>query len=577
MGQHHPRLYLRVVLVFVVVLSVSVFFSWFTAREMRNLAQSQFEEQTTSLTHGLQRQLSAYTDLLYGVRGLFDASKSVERHEFEAYVSSLNIFKNYPEIDSVDFIKRVTSDHKAAFLAETRTDTTTRPQGFPAFTIFPESTKDEYDVMTYAEPVEKGEKKLGFDASSDPLRKVALESARDSGDPVATDHLTLLSGHLGFLILVPVYSNVLPHETLSQRRANIIGFVAVSFETDQFFRRLDDDVRKQATMVNAEVYDQATIDPHHLLYHSKVILPESTVLELKNTIPVAGETWVIRFQGEHNFGLRTAERMSPYVVLGIGLILSVLLSYVMYDLMAAHARAQEREIEKMKSEFVSIASHQLRTPLTGIKWFAELMLAGKAGPVISEQKDFLEQIHASNERMIRLVENLLNVSRIETGTKFEIKKAPTDITAIIRSLATDLAGLCHDHEVALEQPKKFPKRYVLSIDADKIRQVFQNLLSNAIKYSRKGGKVVVDFKDLKAERKVLITIRDNGLGIPKQQQSRMFEKFFRADNVQTAETDGTGLGLYIAKAIIEGHGGSISFESEENVGTTFFVELPTAI
>jgi signal transduction histidine kinase len=126
----------------------------------------------------------------------------------------------------------------------------------------------------------------------------------------------------------------------------------------------------------------------------------------------------------------------------------------------------------------------------------------------------------------------------------------------------------------MEKSEAFPATYELPLDADKIRQVFANLLSNAVKYSKKDGKVVVDLKDTRVENKVLITVKDTGLGIPKKQQSRMFEKFFRADNVQTAETEGTGLGLYIAKAIIEGHGGKIWFESEENIGTTFFVELP---
>ncbi len=233
---------------------------------------------------------------------------------------------------------------------------------------------------------------------------------------------------------------------------------------------------------------------------------------------------------------------------------------------------EREQIEKMKSEFVSVASHQLRTPLTGIKWFAELMLKGKAGKISTDQKDFLEQIYNSNDRMIKLVEDLLNVSRIDTGSKFEIKKAPKDIIEIINSLTSDLIGLAHAHEVEIEKSMNVPAEFILPIDADKIRQVFQNLLSNAVKYSKKGGKVIIDLKN--NQGKALLTIQDGGLGIPQEQQSRMFEKFFRADNVQTTETDGTGLGLYIAKAIVEGHGGKIWFESKENVGTIFFVELP---
>ncbi len=137
----------------------------------------------------------------------------------------------------------------------------------------------------------------------------------------------------------------------------------------------------------------------------------------------------------------------------------------------------------MKSEFVSVASHQLRTPLTGIKWFSELMLRGKAGEVSVEQKDFLTQIHESNERMIKLVEDLLNVSRIKTGTKFEIVKKATDIVPIIDSLATDLVGLAAAHKVEIKKSADFPKSLTLSIDAEKIRQVFGNLMSNAVKYS----------------------------------------------------------------------------------------------
>ena len=235
---------------------------------------------------------------------------------------------------------------------------------------------------------------------------------------------------------------------------------------------------------------------------------------------------------------------------------------------------EREQIEKMKSEFVSVASHQLRTPLTGIRWFAELLLKGKAGKISTDQKDFLDQIYQSNDRMIKLVEDLLNVSRIDTGSKFEIKKAPKDLVEIINSLTSDLIGLAHQYEVEIQKSEGFPEKYELPIDADKIRQVFQNLLSNAVKYSKKGGVVEILFENKKD--KILISVKDTGLGIPEKQQSRMFEKFFRADNVKTVETDGTGLGLYIAKAIVEGHGGKIWFESKENTRTSFFVELPNS-
>jgi len=235
------------------------------------------------------------------------------------------------------------------------------------------------------------------------------------------------------------------------------------------------------------------------------------------------------------------------------------------------ATLERQEIDRMKSEFVSVASHQLRTPLTGIKWFAELMLKGKAGVLSAEQKDFLQQIFDSNERMIKLVNDLLNVSRIETGTKFVITKTSTDLIPILRSLTVELVALAAAHTVTLKL--SLPEKLVLNVDEEKMRQVLQNLMSNAVKYSKAGGVVEVGLLEPKEAGFVTLFVKDSGLGVPEKQKPRMFEKFFRADNVQTAETEGTGLGLYIAKAIVEGHGGKLWFESTENVGTCFYIKL----
>jgi signal transduction histidine kinase len=236
-------------------------------------------------------------------------------------------------------------------------------------------------------------------------------------------------------------------------------------------------------------------------------------------------------------------------------------------------RQKEIEVNNMKSEFVSVASHQLRTPLTGIRWFGELLLKGKAGALTPDQKDFIQQMYDSNSRMINLVNDLLNVSRIETGKKFTIEKKPVDIVPIVASLFTELVALAAQHKVTMQRAPGFPADLTLNVDGEKIRQVLQNLLSNAVKYSKEGGVVIIGC-DTSPKTKITFSIKDSGLGIPAAQQSRMFEKFFRADNVKTKETDGTGLGLYIAKAIVEGHGGTISFVSGQDKGTTFSFSLP---
>lgn len=241
-----------------------------------------------------------------------------------------------------------------------------------------------------------------------------------------------------------------------------------------------------------------------------------------------------------------------------------------HELLAQKAQ----EVDRMKSEFVSLASHQLRTPLTGIRWFTDLLLRDKAGVLSSIQKDYIQQISDSNMRLIKLVNDLLNVSHIETGDKFNIEKNPVDVVKIIDSLSNDLIALAHEHQVTITKAVNFPKELVLNVDEQKIREVFQNLMSNAVKYSKTGGVIELGVAPSDDNNLITLYVKDSGLGIPKNQQSRMFEKFFRADNVQSQETTGTGLGMYIAKAITEKHGGKLTFESEENKGTNFFVSFP---
>ncbi len=233
---------------------------------------------------------------------------------------------------------------------------------------------------------------------------------------------------------------------------------------------------------------------------------------------------------------------------------------------------REREIDRSKTEFVSVASHQLKTPLSGIKWLSEMLLGDKIVKPKEKQIEYLKDIHESNERLLKLVEELLDVSHIETGRKFEIRKEPTNIVGVVGEILSENQILAEEKGVKIIKCAGSPDELILNIDGEKIRQVFGNLINNAIKYSKSGGLVEIGCKE-ESEKKVFF-VRDHGIGIPKEQQEKVYEKFFRADNALTKETDGTGLGLYIAKTIIESHGGEIWFESVEGEGTTFYFSIP---
>ncbi|MFA6410689.1 MAG: PAS domain S-box protein [Candidatus Buchananbacteria bacterium] len=231
-----------------------------------------------------------------------------------------------------------------------------------------------------------------------------------------------------------------------------------------------------------------------------------------------------------------------------------------------------REIDRAKSEFISVASHQLRGPLTGIKWFSQLLIDQKIGKLSEKQIDFIQQIYDSNERMVRLVNDLLDVSHIETGQKFVIEKTPGDAIVLINKVIKDQKTNFPQKNINIELAKSCPGKLVFDFDQDKIYQVFSNLINNSIKYSAKDKKIIIGCK--LANSDVEFYVRDFGFGIPAHQKKLVFQKFFRADNIATISTDGTGLGLYIAKNIIEAHGGKIWFDSEQNKGTTFYFTLP---
>ncbi len=231
--------------------------------------------------------------------------------------------------------------------------------------------------------------------------------------------------------------------------------------------------------------------------------------------------------------------------------------------------SKEREIDKAKTEFVSLASHQLRTPLSAINWYSEMLLSGDSGKLSPEQADFVEEIYAGNKRMVELVNSLLNTSRIDLGT-FTIDPKPTDIVQISESVVKELQSQIDEKKLKFET--KYDEIGKIPLDTQLTRIIIQNLLSNAVKYTPDEGEVSISIE--KTEPNLVITVKDNGYGITESQKNKIFQKLFRADNVKVKNTEGTGLGLYIVKAILDASGGQITFTSKENKGSTFIVTIP---
>jgi two-component system phosphate regulon sensor histidine kinase PhoR len=229
---------------------------------------------------------------------------------------------------------------------------------------------------------------------------------------------------------------------------------------------------------------------------------------------------------------------------------------------------QDREVSRMKSDFVSFVTHQLRTPLAGIRWLLELAQGEPGLP--AETSSLLRDAQDANRRLIALVNDLLDVSRLESG-KLAVALGPVDLVQVTQSVLDELAPLMRDrgHRAALEAEGGLPAALA---DPTLLRQVALNLLSNAIKYTPAGG--AIDVKVMREGGSLLWAVRDTGIGIPPEGQARLFEKFYRADNAVTLETEGTGLGLYLVRLIVDRLGGRIWCESAVGAGSTFKFTLP---
>lgn len=243
---------------------------------------------------------------------------------------------------------------------------------------------------------------------------------------------------------------------------------------------------------------------------------------------------------------------------------------------------KEQEISKAKNEFVSLASHQLRTPLSSINWYSEILLNGDAGKLTKKQHEYVSQVDRANTRMVELINALLNVSRLELGT-FMLDAEKLNLKQCSEQIITEIKTRSDEKHQKLNITFE-PHTPDIIFDKKYLEMLYQNLLSNAVKYTPEKGKIDLVVGPAKAgetidgykipKAGVVITVADNGYGIPKNQQDKIMTKLFRADNALDKDADGTGLGLYIIKSVIDHSKGNLWFKSTENKGTAFHAYLP---
>ncbi|MEI6580677.1 MAG: ATP-binding protein [bacterium] len=343
------------------------------------------------------------------------------------------------------------------------------------------------------------------------------------------------------------------------------------------------DRQYKITLINPKALELLGYEENEIL--GKNLYDVVKFIKSKKEIPVKGwpieksftDNQIITTSLEDDISIKTERQNSP---LAVTISVAPLNSELKSDqnkanvVMVIRDANKDRELDRAKSGFISTASHQLRTPLTTIRWYSEMLLSGSYGMLNKSQIDLAKEIHDGVNRLYQTINLLLGISRIESG-KTGKEKIPIDLTVITTEVIRELSPSMIEKKLVYFSFSAQTDPIVVLIDPVSLRQVILNLFANAIRYTNNNGTIEGRWLVDKENKEVVYSVRDNGIGIPVVARNRIFSKFFRAENAILKIPDGTGLGLAFVKDIVTSWGGRVWFETEEGKGTTFFFTIPT--
>lgn len=522
----------------------------------------------------IQDRLRTYEDILRAGTVMFDVSASVSRSEWQRFVSEFELKERYPGIQGVGYAERVDSEDLATHQDAVRAD------DLPGYAVRPHGERPLYMPIVYIEPMdEQNAKALGFDMYSERVRHEAMELARASGDTTITDTVTLVQEdnnpagrQPGFLMYSPFYYAGLLLDTAGQRRAAHRGYVYAPFRAHDLLGQIKSADEQHFSF---KIY-AGDIKPETLLYAEdsyEHVAANDLVGSASHRFRVYNREWTVVGVVDPEI-ISSLERTRPMNLLWSGALFSVFVAGFLYLLLLNRSRniaqREQREIQEAKDELLALASHQLRTPATGVKQYIGLLRDGYGGELTQEQQEFVEKAYASNERQLATINEMLLVARADAGN-FKTIPSRFDIVTMVDEILEEQASVIRgrDQELRITAPKQ---KVFVHADERYIRMALENLISNATKYTPEGGKIGV--RIIRRGSQVSVGVEDSGVGVPEKDRKMLFQKFSRIPNELTNKVSGSGIGLYLAKKIVEFHEGTVAFEPRKGGGSVFTVTLP---
>jgi signal transduction histidine kinase len=550
-------------------------FAWQSTQAQERLT---FEALARRTQITITQRMQTYINLLYAGRAFLEGSDEVTRQDWKAFVTALDIGQRFPGIQGIGYTVRIPPGGLLAHVAEVRRS------GLPNYRVWPAGDRPEFTAILYLEPLDaRNQAALGYDMFSEPIRQEAMTRARDTGKPAMSGKVRLVQEitedkQAGCLIYLPFYRDDVPTTTVEERRQALIGYVYAPFRADDLFTGLFGTSRHP--LIDFEIYDGSPAADNLLHDHNPAFRPQNTRSRTHQmSIPavVAGRTWTIVYTATPQFTKEEDDGLVLIVFLA-GTLVSLLLAGITWSLASSRSRAlamandmtaELRQADQAKDEFLSVISHELRTPLNFIMGFGSILEDEVPGPLNPKQHEFLGKMLSGVDRMLVLVNDLLDFAKIQAG-KLDLHPSRTDVVPLMTEVHSSLKPLADQKGITFAVD--VPERLDATLDGPRIVQVLNNLVGNAIKFTLPGGAIVI--KGRRDRDELLVEVIDTGIGISAEDLPKLFTRFRQLDMSSTRKAGGTGLGLSISKALVEEHGGRIGVQSVQGEGSTFWFRLP---
>lgn len=553
--------------VFLLAFLVSTLYARSLEDQNKKDFQVKLAQDVGTLRSHTSSSIEGYSRLLLSAVALFSVKPDVTRDDWLNFFDLARKENNFPNIVGMGYASAITADQADTFQQQQR-DT-----GQSDFTVSTSLSTGRLGVITYLSPDSpENTRALGYDMFAEPNRRVAMQKARDDAGIVMTSPVKLVQDGdrpkvNGVLIYYPIYEGKSTPATLEARRELIRGYAYIVLRPADILQQFVDSHGLDFSNALIEVSD--TTNPRQLvpLYHSPGAGKSTESVE--ETLNVDTRTWRLHVASRN----LASRQIGPVVVFVLGGIVSLLVSGFTYWLLSRRIKrittAYEGEVKRTKDELLALASHQLRTPASGVKQYLGILSSGVVGALSSEQQSVAKKAYEANERQLQIINELLYVSKADAG-QLVIEPKQFDITELTRRCIDNVGEQAAQKNITIVFPTK--RRHEVTADDRYISMVVDNLISNAIKYSYPSSSVKIS---LSADANfVSLHVKDRGVGVDSDDVERIFGKFDRVDNPLSHIEGGSGLGLFLARQLARAHGGDVTVESQLEQGSTFTLMLP---